>query len=128
MKNYSLRAWRRHRNHKVTASGRGRLKVDLEPSTWQRRQEYKATYNKVESKKKGKRPVVQKDSDYEDSVCAKKKRKGNNPEDNKIVAYQPEAEAKVVEVKAKTNDRKAINARMSPRNLKRVLDSLTTLQ
>ncbi|GJS24953.1 hypothetical protein Tco_0453585 [Tanacetum coccineum] len=27
----------------VTASGRGRLKVDLEPSTWRRRQEYKAT-------------------------------------------------------------------------------------
>ncbi|GJY38843.1 MAK10-like protein [Tanacetum coccineum] len=27
----------------VTASGSGRLKVDLEPSTWQRRQEYKAT-------------------------------------------------------------------------------------
>ncbi|GKB79369.1 hypothetical protein Tco_0946264 [Tanacetum coccineum] len=27
----------------VTASGRGRLKKDLESSTWQRRQEYKAT-------------------------------------------------------------------------------------
>ncbi|GJX72736.1 hypothetical protein Tco_0309907 [Tanacetum coccineum] len=27
----------------ATASGRGRLKVDLEPSTWRRRQEYKAT-------------------------------------------------------------------------------------
>ncbi|GKF62452.1 hypothetical protein Tco_0182506, partial [Tanacetum coccineum] len=27
----------------VTVSGRGRLKVDLEPSTWRRRQEYKAT-------------------------------------------------------------------------------------
>ncbi|GJS62732.1 ribonuclease H-like domain-containing protein [Tanacetum coccineum] len=27
----------------VTASGRGRLKVDLEPSLWRRRQEYKAT-------------------------------------------------------------------------------------
>ncbi|GKB41561.1 hypothetical protein Tco_0886503 [Tanacetum coccineum] len=85
-------------------------------------------YNEVESKKKGKRHAVEKDSDSKDRVCAKKKRKGNKPEDNMIVACQQEAEAKVVEVKAKTNDRKAINARMSPRNLKRVLDSLTTLQ
>ncbi|GJT69536.1 hypothetical protein Tco_1028822 [Tanacetum coccineum] len=62
-------------------------------------------YNEVESKKKGKRPAIEKDSDSEDAVCAKKKRKGNKLKDNMIVAYQPE-------VKAKTNDRKAINARM----------------
>nr|GEW20650.1 zinc finger, CCHC-type [Tanacetum cinerariifolium] len=49
--------WRRHRKHKAcrrdqssdgigiltTASGRGRLKKDLESSTWRRRQEHKAT-------------------------------------------------------------------------------------
>ncbi|GKD48028.1 hypothetical protein Tco_1277004, partial [Tanacetum coccineum] len=79
-------------------------------------------YNEVELKKKGKRPTVQKDSDCEDAVCTKKKRKGNKREDNMIVACQQEAEAKVVEVKTKTNDRKAINARMSPRNLKRDLN------
>ncbi|GKG36919.1 hypothetical protein Tco_0447092, partial [Tanacetum coccineum] len=61
-------------------------------------------YNEVESNKKGKRPAVEKDSDFEDTVCTKKKRKGNKPEDNMIVACQQEAEAKVVEVKAKTND------------------------
>ncbi|GKC08762.1 hypothetical protein Tco_1000372 [Tanacetum coccineum] len=55
-------------------------------------------YNEVESKKKGKRPAVEKDSDSEDAVCAKKKRKGNKHEDNMLVAYKPEAEAKVVEL------------------------------
>ncbi|GKD26113.1 hypothetical protein Tco_1232327 [Tanacetum coccineum] len=45
-----------------------------------------------------------------------------------MVAYKAEAEAKVVEVKSKTNDRKTLNSRMLPRNLKRVLDSLTTAQ
>ncbi|GKB96295.1 hypothetical protein Tco_0982432 [Tanacetum coccineum] len=45
-----------------------------------------------------------------------------------MVAYKAEAEAKVVEVKSKTNERKTLNSRMSPRNLKRVLDSLTTAQ
>ncbi|GKA54124.1 hypothetical protein Tco_0753073 [Tanacetum coccineum] len=84
-------------------------------------------YNEVVIKKKGKRPTLEKDSDSEDAVCAKKKRKRNKSEDNMIVNYEPEVEAKV-EVKAKTNDKKAINSRMSPRNLKRVLYSLTTLQ
>nr|GEW17794.1 ulp1 protease family, C-terminal catalytic domain-containing protein [Tanacetum cinerariifolium] len=45
-----------------------------------------------------------------------------------LVAYKPDEEAKVVELNSKTNDRKAINSRRSPRNLKRVLDSLNTLQ
>ncbi|GJU92057.1 hypothetical protein Tco_1304480 [Tanacetum coccineum] len=85
-------------------------------------------YNRVESKKKGKRPAVEKNSDSEDAVCAKKKRKGNKQEDNMMVPYKAEAEAKVVEVKSKSNDRKTLNSRMSPRNLKRVLDSLTTTQ
>ncbi|GJT35875.1 hypothetical protein Tco_0926294 [Tanacetum coccineum] len=69
-------------------------------------------YNEVEIKKKGKRPTVQKDSDCEDAVCTKKKRKGNKREDNMIVNCEPEEDAKV-EVKAKTNDKKAINSRMS---------------
>ncbi|GJV74862.1 hypothetical protein Tco_1506446 [Tanacetum coccineum] len=85
-------------------------------------------YNRVESKKKGKRPVVEKNYDSEDAVCAKRKIKGNKQEDNMMVAYKAEAEAKVVEVKSKTNERKTLNSRMSPRNLKRVLDSLTTTQ
>ncbi|GJX52053.1 hypothetical protein Tco_0280422 [Tanacetum coccineum] len=72
------------------------------------------------------------DTESDDTIqrkCAlKKKRKGNKREDNMMAAYKPEAEAKVVEVKSKTNDRKTINSRMSPRNLKRVLDSLTTSQ
>ncbi|GJU22507.1 hypothetical protein Tco_1155849 [Tanacetum coccineum] len=71
-------------------------------------------------------PVVEKNYDSEDAMCAKKKRKGNKQENNMMVAYK--AEAKVVEVKSKTNDRKTLNSRMSPRNLKRVLDSLTTAQ
>ncbi|GKF97770.1 hypothetical protein Tco_0293591, partial [Tanacetum coccineum] len=32
-------------------------------------------YKEVEGKKRGKRPAVEKDSDSEDVVCAKKKRK-----------------------------------------------------
>ncbi|GJY85503.1 hypothetical protein Tco_0499529 [Tanacetum coccineum] len=50
-------------------------------------------YNRVESKKKGKRPAVEKNSDSEDALCAKKKRKGNKQEYNMIVAYKAEAEA-----------------------------------
>ncbi|GKD44692.1 hypothetical protein Tco_1269337 [Tanacetum coccineum] len=61
-------------------------------------------------------------------IDKKSKRKGNKQEDNMMVAYKLEAEAKVVEVKSKTNDRKTLNLRMSPRYLKRVLDSLTTAQ
>ncbi|GKD40129.1 hypothetical protein Tco_1260336, partial [Tanacetum coccineum] len=44
----TIKRWR-HNIHgdgvrdSATASGHGRLKVDLEPSTWRRRQEYKAT-------------------------------------------------------------------------------------
>ncbi|GKD75740.1 hypothetical protein Tco_1334022 [Tanacetum coccineum] len=85
-------------------------------------------YNRVESKKKRKRPAIEKNSNSKDAVCAKKKRKGNKEEDNMMVEYKVEAEAKVVEVKSKTNDRKTLNSRISPRNLKRVLDSLITAQ
>ncbi|GKB65392.1 hypothetical protein Tco_0921578 [Tanacetum coccineum] len=85
-------------------------------------------YNRVESKKKGKRPAVEKNSDSEDAVCVKKKRKGNKQEDNMMVAYKAEAEGKVIEVKLKINDRKTLHSRMSPKNLKRVLDSQTTAQ
>ncbi|GKB58830.1 hypothetical protein Tco_0915016 [Tanacetum coccineum] len=53
-------------------------------------------YNRVESKKKGKRLAVEKNSDSEDAVCAKKKRKGNK-QDNMMVPYKAEAKAKVVE-------------------------------
>ncbi|GKB81780.1 hypothetical protein Tco_0948675 [Tanacetum coccineum] len=56
-------------------------------------------YNEVESKKKGKRHAVEKDSDFEDAACAKKNKKGNKREDNMLVAYKPEGKAKVVEVK-----------------------------
>ncbi|GJY81144.1 hypothetical protein Tco_0493895, partial [Tanacetum coccineum] len=62
---------------------------------------------KATKKAHGKRVAVEKDYDSEDAMCAKKKRKGNKPEDNMMVAYKPE-EAKVVDVKSKTNYRKAI--------------------
>ncbi|GJZ48617.1 hypothetical protein Tco_0602449 [Tanacetum coccineum] len=85
-------------------------------------------YNRVECKKKGKRPAVEKNSDSEDELCAKKKRKGNKQEYNMIVAYKAEAEATDVDAKSKKNDRKTLSSRNSPRNLKRVLESLTTTQ
>ncbi|GKB87784.1 hypothetical protein Tco_0960056 [Tanacetum coccineum] len=77
----------------------------------------KATVKKNQADKKNKRKSTESESDSDFAV-------GTFDNYNEV----EQAEAKVVEVKSKTNDKKAINSRMSPRNLKRVLDSLTTSQ